>query len=109
MPKAPVKDYPAVFRRIWEACRAIPKGKTASYQYLAAKTGNPRASRVVAMAMARNPYAPQVPCHRVVRADGSIGGYSSQGGPNKKISMLKKEGVRFEGKKIHPASLLILK
>lgn len=91
-----MKSYPQTFQRIWDACSAIPKGKAATYQYLAQKIGSPRGSRVVGMAMARNPYAPKVPCHRVVRSDGSLGGYSAPGGLKTKMKILKREGVQFD-------------
>ena len=85
-----------LFRRLWTLCRDIPKGKVAAYNYLAQQIGKPKAGRVVAMAMARNPYAPDVPCHRVIRADGSLGGYSAKGGVARKRSLLTKEGIRFD-------------
>lgn len=63
------------FRRAWEACRTIPPGETRSYQWLAAESGNPRASRAAGQSMAHNRLAPVIPCHRVVGADGSLHGY----------------------------------
>ena len=61
---------------------------------MAKAIGKPLATRAVANAIAKNPYAPKIPCHRVIRSDGSIGGYSGKGGVKTKRSMLKKEGVR---------------
>ncbi|MBI2070052.1 MAG: MGMT family protein [Elusimicrobia bacterium] len=87
--------YPAVFREIWGACARIPKGRVATYGSLARSIGRPRAARVVAMAMARNPFAPDIPCHRVVRSDGSLGGYSASGGVGAKRRLLEREGVLF--------------
>ena len=52
----------------------------------------PKAARAVANACAKNPYAPKVPCHRVIRSDGTLGGFSSPGGTKTKKKMLKKEG-----------------
>jgi len=60
---------------VWRACMRIPRGETRSYSELAAMAGYPRAARAAGNAMARNPFAIVVPCHRVVRADGSIGRY----------------------------------
>jgi len=60
---------------VWEVMRAIPAGETWSYAELATKAGRPSASRAAGTACARNLVAPFVPCHRVVRADGSLGGY----------------------------------
>jgi len=69
---------------------SIPRGEVRSYAWVAKKAGT-RAYRAVGQALGRNPYAPYVPCHRVISSDGSIGGYSR--GVKKKRRMLKKEGV----------------
>lgn len=79
-------------RRVWEALRAIPRGETRSYGELAAGIGIPSAARAVASACARNPAALVVPCHRIVRADGSTGGY--RWGEARKREILKREGGR---------------
>ncbi len=108
VPKVPASrpDYPAIFQEIWAECRRIPKGNAATYGYLALKINRPGAARVVAMAMAKNPFAPRVPCHRVVRADGAPGGYSAPGGLLRKIHLLKREGVRFVNGRVHPDDFL---
>ena len=62
-------------RRVWEALCAIPYGETIDYGELAGRVGNPRASRAVGQANGRNPVAIIVPCHRVIAADGTLGGY----------------------------------
>lgn len=62
-------------QKVWRTMLRIPHGRTCSYQELAAKVGKPRAVRAVASACARNPIALIVPCHRVLRSDGSLGGY----------------------------------
>jgi AraC family transcriptional regulator of adaptative response/methylated-DNA-[protein]-cysteine methyltransferase len=62
-------------RRVWQALRAIPAGKTASYTEIAAHIGAPKAVRAVAQACASNPIAVAIPCHRVVRTDGALSGY----------------------------------
>lgn len=62
-------------RRVWDALRSIPHGETRSYQEVARAIGRPRATRAVASACAANPVAIIVPCHRVVRSDGGVGGY----------------------------------
>lgn len=74
----------------------IPKGETRTYQEVAALVGKPNAARAVANVMAHN-HDPAVPCHRVVRSDGSVGGYN-RGGPSIKYRLLTAEGV--EGLKI---------
>jgi len=71
--------------------RAIPKGKVLTYKEVAIKAGNPNAARAVANIMAAN-YDPEIPCHRVVRSDGGLGGYN-RGGEEKKRAILLSEGV----------------
>lgn len=78
-------------KRVWKILLKIPKGKTRSYRWVAQKMGQPEAVRAVANACGKNPYAPFVPCHRVVRSDGSLGGYS--GGLSVKKKLLRREGV----------------
>jgi O-6-methylguanine DNA methyltransferase len=91
-----IKNYSEFRQKVWLACAKIPAGKTATYSQIAAAIGNPRAARAVGQALAANPFAPAIPCHRVVRADGKTGGYSALGGPRKKISLLKKEGAHLK-------------
>ncbi len=86
--------------RVWAATKKIPKGKVATYGLIAKMIGKPKSARAVGNALNKNPYAPIVPCHRVVRADGSIGGFAS--GPKKKIEILKKEGVAIVKNKVAP-------
>src|ERR1019366_220100 len=62
-------------RRVWEALQRIPRGETRSYSAVAKKIGMPKATRAVARACATNPVAVEIPCHRVVRQDGELGGY----------------------------------
>jgi len=76
--------------QVYAVVRRIPKGQTRSYQWVAAHIGSPRGARAVGNALRRNPFAPKVPCHRVVRADGSLGGYS--GGLATKRALLRAEG-----------------
>lgn len=68
----------------------VPKGKVTTYGEIA-RALNSKAYRAVGNAMNKNPYAPEVPCHRVISSDGSLGGFAS--GPKKKTLMLKAEGV----------------
>jgi methylated-DNA-[protein]-cysteine S-methyltransferase len=62
-------------QRLWELMRAVPPGSTVSYAELAARAGQPRAPRAAGAACAANLIAPVIPCHRVLRSDGSLGGY----------------------------------
>jgi len=83
-------------RRVMECCRRIPRGRTASYQDLARAAGSPNASRAAGSTMARNPLPLIVPCHRVVRSDGSVGGFSSPRGVEQKRRLLRLEGVTLD-------------
>lgn len=76
-------------RKVYKAVLDIPLGEVRSYSWVAKKIGKPKAHRAVGTALANNPFAPIVPCHRVVKNDGSIGGYS--GGVEKKKELLKLE------------------
>jgi methylated-DNA-[protein]-cysteine S-methyltransferase len=76
-------------RRVWSALCGIPYGETISYGELARRVGNPKASRAVGLANGRNPIAVIVPCHRVIAADGSLGGYG--GGSDRKVHLLELE------------------
>jgi methylated-DNA-[protein]-cysteine S-methyltransferase len=90
---AALQGYPPFYRKVWLACSQIPKGTTLSYGELAAKVGSPKAARAVGQAMAKNPFAPVIPCHRVIGSNGKMVGYSGIGGIKKKIAMLKKEQI----------------
>jgi len=79
--------------RVWQELRQIPWGRTISYKELAARVGNPRACRAVGQANGANPIPLIIPCHRVIAADGSLGGYSS--GLERKRWLLRHEGVSF--------------
>ena len=79
-------------KKILIAAVDIPPGKVRSYGWIAEKAGSPYAARAAGQALAKNPYAPEVPCHRIIAADGSIGGYS--GGVAKKKRLLEKEGIK---------------
>ena len=85
---------------VWKEIAKIPKGKVITYQDLAFKINRPKSIRAVASACGKNPFLPQVPCHRVVRKDGSLGGYSAEGGINKKKKLLENEGHKFVKDKI---------
>ncbi len=87
-------------RRVWRALCRIPRGTAITYAELAKRVGKPRAVRAVASAVGKNPFAPAVPCHRVVRSDGSLGGYSAPGGLRRKRELLKREGVQMGGKRM---------
>ena len=77
--------------RVYAVVRRIPKAQTRSYRWVAERLGNPALARAVGNALNRNPYAPRVPCHRVVKSDGSLGGFAK--GPAAKAALLKREGA----------------
>ena len=79
--------------KVWNYLKKIPYGKVKTYSEVAKSIGKPLAARAVANAIGKNPLAPQIPCHRVIRSDGSLGGYSGKGGIKTKRLLLKKEGI----------------
>jgi O-6-methylguanine DNA methyltransferase len=86
-------------KRVWRAIASIPKGRVTSYGAIAKYLGT-KGVRAVGNAVGKNPYAPEIPCHRVVRSDGQIGGYSAKGGIDEKISLLESEGIDIRGGKV---------
>ena len=79
--------------KIWDFLKKIPKGTVKTYSEVAEAIGKPLAVRAVANAIGKNPSPIRIPCHRVIRSDGSLGGYSGTGGVKKKKNLLKKEGI----------------
>ena len=75
--------------RVWQALKAIPAGETRTYGEIAAAAGVPKAVRAVGTACGANPVAVAVPCHRVRRGDGALGGYAY--GPERKAVLLERE------------------
>jgi methylated-DNA-[protein]-cysteine S-methyltransferase len=96
-----LEDRPGWDRRVLEAVAAIPCGRTASYGEIARRIGAPRAARAVGGAVGRNPISLLIPCHRVIAADGTIGGYGGDGWGSReerltiKRALLECEGVRL--------------
>jgi methylated-DNA-[protein]-cysteine S-methyltransferase len=82
-------------RAVYQAVRALPSGRTATYGEIAALLGKPGASRAVGQALGRNPFLVAVPCHRVLAAGGAPGGFSAPGGVITKQRLLSLEGVRL--------------
>ena len=83
--------------KVWKYLKTIPKGKVKTYKQVAIAIKSPKSARAVANACAKNPYAPKIPCHRVIRSDGGLGGYSGIGGIKKSLncSGLKKHLYRL--------------
>tara|TARA_B100000579_G_scaffold243476_1_gene199783 strand:+ start:35 stop:334 length:300 start_codon:yes stop_codon:yes gene_type:complete len=80
-------------KKVWNYLITIKKGSVKSYKQVAIAINRPKSARAVANAVGKNPLSPKIPCHRVIRSDGSIGGYSGKGGIKTKKKLLKEEGV----------------
>jgi methylated-DNA-[protein]-cysteine S-methyltransferase len=87
-------------KRIYEALKKVPKGRVITYKDLG-RAVHTKAYRAVGSAMAKNPFAPFVPCHRVIRSDGVVGNYSGKGGHQAKIKMLASEGIEIKNNKVN--------
>ena len=79
--------------KVWSYLKKIPKGSVKTYKQVAIAINKPKSARAVANACAKNPYAPNIPCHRVIRSDGGLGGYSGRGGLDQKLKLLRSEKV----------------
>ena len=79
--------------KVWKYLQTIPKGTVKTYKQVAIAIKKPKSARAVANACGKNPYAPKIPCHRVIRSDGGLGGYSGRGGIKTKLRLLKSEKV----------------
>lgn len=84
-------------KRVYKILKKVPKGKVTTYGAIAKKLGK-KSYRAVGTALNKNPYAPHVPCHRVVKSNGEVGGFAH--GTKKKMEMLRKEGIVIENNKI---------
>ena len=79
--------------KVWNYLKTIPKGTVKTYKQVAIAIKSPKSARAVANACGKNPYAPKIPCHRVIRSNGSLGGYSWRGGIKTKLRLLRSEKV----------------
>ena len=79
--------------KVWKYLTKIRPGSVKTYSQVAKAIGKPLAVRAVANAIGKNPCTPKIPCHRVIRSDGSLGGYSGKGGIKTKKKLLKSEGI----------------
>ena len=80
-------------KKVWNYLKTIRKGSVKNYKQVAIAINRPKSARAVANAVGKNPFAPKIPCHRVIRSDGSLGGYSGKGGLKTKKLLLKREGI----------------
>ena len=78
---------------VWKEIKKIPNGQTKTYKDIAVALKKPKSSRAVANACGKNPLLIEIPCHRVIRSDGKLGGYSGKGGMKQKRKLLKEEGA----------------
>ena len=85
-------------KKVGKLLAKIPCGKVTTYSEIARALGKPKAARAVGNACNKNPNAPKVPCHRVVRSNGSLGGYAH--GSKRKAELLKREGIKIAGNRI---------
>tara|TARA_B100000035_G_C20986080_1_gene547867 strand:- start:334 stop:621 length:288 start_codon:yes stop_codon:yes gene_type:complete len=79
--------------KVWNELKKIPRGEVRTYKEIAIAIGKPNSARAVANACGKNPRPIEIPCHRVIKSDGSLGGYSGKGGVSTKYKLLKKEGI----------------
>ena len=79
--------------KVWNFLKTIPKGTVKTYKQVAIAIKSPKSARAVANACGKNPYAPKIPCHRVIRSDGGPGGYSRRGGIKQKLRLIRSEKV----------------
>lgn len=92
-----MEGVPSFHQRVYELTRRIPPGETLTYGEVAQRLGEPGAARAVGQALGANPFAPVVPCHRVLGAQTGTGGFSAHGGLQTKLKMLEIEGARIGG------------
>lgn len=85
-------------KAVYAACRKITRGKVSTYREIARAIGRPKSARAVGNALNKNPYAPEVPCHRVVRSDGTVGGFAWGG--KRKIAVLEKEKIAIRNGRV---------
>ena len=81
--------------KVWKYLKTIPKGTVKTYKQVAIAIKKPKSARAVANACGKNPYAPKIPCHRVIRSDGGLGGYSGRGGIKTKLHLLRSEKIHI--------------
>ena len=81
--------------KVWKYLKTIPKGTVKTYKQVAIAIKRPKSARAVANACGKNPHPPKIPCHRVIRSDRGLGGYSGRGGIKTKLRLLRSEKVNI--------------
>ena len=82
-------------KKVWNYLKTIPKGQVRTYKQVAIGIKRPKSARAVANACAKNPSLEIIPCHRVIRSDGKMGGYMGEKGIERKKKLLEREGIKF--------------
>lgn len=85
-----IEKYPKFYKLVWLECLKIPKGEIRTYKWIAERIGKPKSYRLVGKALSKNPLPGIIPCHRVIRSDGNLGGYKL--GTQEKRRLLSEEG-----------------
>ena len=91
--------------KVLRVVRKIPKGRVTTYKFIAKKIGQPKAYRAVANALKKNHFLIKIPCHRVIRSNGELGGDIL--GPKRKLKILKREGIEFIRDKIRDKNKIL--
>ncbi len=84
--------------KVWNAIKKVPKGRVSTYKLIAKSIGKPKAFRAAGNACNKNPFSPEIACHRIVKSDARLGGFAF--GATKKTQLLKKEGIKIKKGKI---------
>ncbi len=84
--------------KVYNLCRKVPKGKVTTYKEIGKLLGKGQIYRAVGNALNKNPFAPKIPCHRVVSSNGSMGGFAQ--GIKEKVKLLEKEGIKIKNNKV---------
>jgi len=90
--------YTRFQRKVWAITKKIPYGEIRTYSWVSKELNNLKSSRAVGTALAKNPFPLVIPCHRIIKKNGGLGGFSAAGGIGVKASLLKMEGHKFDSK-----------
>lgn len=98
MTTKPKKLISQFYQQVYEATSLVPRGRVSTYASVARFLGKPKAARAVGNALHANPFAPKVPCHRIVKSDGQVGDFVD--GTKRKIEILSQEGIKCSGGRV---------
>lgn len=97
------------FLEVYNLTKQIPNGKISTYKEIAKSLGNKNLVRIVGYILSKNTDRVNIPCHRVIRSNGEIGGYTSKNGTNEKIDILRSEGIKIIDKKVVDLDVYLFK